>query len=81
MGGMVKSAFLSDHAPVVFVTYIVKYSYIIPLTMGLTSTRAIIQTVPALMAQELHHSSENQTPLITQKGSLAAPSLSVGKSY
>lgn len=59
MGGMVKSAFLSDHAPVVFVTFIVKYSYTIPLTMGLTSTQAITQTVPALMAQELHHSSEN----------------------
>lgn len=49
--------------------------------MGFTSTQAITQTVPALMAQVLHHSSENQTPLITQKGNLAAPSLSVGKSY
>lgn len=49
--------------------------------MGLTSTWAITQTVPALMAQELHHSFEDQTPLITQKGSLTAPSLSAGKSY
>lgn len=36
MGGMVKSVFLSDHAPVVFVTYVVKYSYKIPLTIDLT---------------------------------------------
>lgn len=81
MGVMVKSVFLSDHAPVVFVTYIVKYSYKIPLTTDLTSTWVITQTAFALTEQVLHHSSENQNPLIKQKGSLTAPSLSVGKFY
>lgn len=81
MGGMVKSVFLSDHAPVVFVTYVVKYSYKIPLTIDLTSTRIITQTVFALMEQVLHHSSENQNPFIKQTGSLAAWSLSVGEFY
>lgn len=81
MGGMVKSVFLSEHAPVVFVTYVVKYSYKIPLTMDLTSTWVITQTVFTMMEQVLHHSSENQKPLIKYKGSLAAPSLSVGKFF
>lgn len=43
MGSMVKSAFLSEHAPAVFVTYIVKYSCKIPLTMGLTSTQHLLR--------------------------------------
>jgi len=45
MGGMVKSVTLSDHAAVVFVTYIVKYFYKIPLTIGLTSTWVITQSL------------------------------------
>lgn len=64
MGGMVKSVFLSDHAPVVFVTYVVKYSYKIPLTIDLKSTWVITRRVFALTEQVLHHSSENQNPSI-----------------
>lgn len=79
MGDNVKSVFLSDHAPVVFVTYVVKYSYEIPLTIDLTSTWVITQTVFALAEQALHHSSEDQNPSAKHKGSLAAPNLSGGK--
>mgnify|MGYP001855963156 FL=1 len=72
MGDVVKSVFLSDHAPAVFVTYVVKYSYEIPLTKDLTSTWIITQTVFALAEQALHRSSEDHTPSLKQKGRLAA---------